>query len=272
MSMTGGISFFDKNKALKADGASAAASSNSDNADLALGTNKYFRWESTGSDDLTTETLTITLPAAVDITRIFLIGHNFDTFQVKYDGSSDFLNVTGLDDYSANNISETGFTRDTAYYEFDSVNTDTINLSMDTTQTADAEKYIEQVIVTTELGTLAGFPQVRGPRLDRQFRKEEAVSGRMHIEKGFETFSCDLTLRDYPKQADIDLLDSLHDRDSPFLVWLNGGKPGQFTYTQRGWRLRDVVQVQTDGPLSNSYPQTTYVRGVNQRYGFSEVV
>lgn len=273
MSMTGGVSFFDRNLALKKDGAEATASSASDNADLVLGTNKYFSWRSDGSDDSTTETLTITLSEAIAISRIFLVNHNFKNFQIQYgDPASDFTNVTGLDSYSGNSISVTNFERDTAYFEFDEVTTDKFIVTIDTTQTVDAEKFLNEFIATNELGTLDRYPQVPSVTLDRQFRKENAVSGRAHIEKGFENFSCSMTLTSYPVQEDIDLLDSLHNRNFPFLIWLNGGKPDQFNYQQRGWRLRDVYQVQTDQGMRNIYPQTQYVRGVDQRYSFAEVV
>ena len=272
MSMTGGISFYDKNKSLFDDGSTCVASTNTADQNLVLGTNKYFKWESIGSDDVTTETLTITLPSAISLSRIFLLDHNFKNFGIQYGASLDFANVTGLDSYSDNQILETGFSRNTAYYQFDAVTTDTIIISIDTTQTVDAEKFLHQFIITNELGTLTGFPDMTGIKLDRNDRKDKAISGRLHIEKGYETASFRLKLASYPVQADIDLLDSLHSRELPFLSWLNGGKPDQFRFEQRGFRLEDVYQVKVDKPAKNSFNKNIYVLGVNQSYSFMEVV
>lgn len=274
MSMTGGISFFEKSKSLFEDGATAVASSNTDAQNLLLGNNKYFKWQSSGSDDLTNETITITLPSAIEISRLFLLNHNLKNFNIKYNtgGANDFANVTGLDDFSESTLTVAGFARDVAYFEFDAVTTDTIVITASTTQITDAEKFIGQVIVTNELGTLEGYPVINGVDLDRDIQKEQAISGRFHIQKGYESAAFDLTLKTYPVQNDIDLLDSLHVSEEPFLVWLCGGLPDQFRIKQRGFKLIDLFQMQTDRAMKNSYPKNIYLMGVEQRYSFLEVV
>jgi len=273
MSMTGGISFFEKNKALKKDGAACVASSNTSDQNLVLGTNKYFKWQSSGSDDSTTETLTITLPESVSVSRIFLLGHNFDTFTIKYGAGagSNFANVTGLDAYSGNAISESGFTRDAAYYQFDAVTTNRFIVTATVAQTTDAEKELVQFVATNEIATLTGYPEITGLRFDRNDRGAQSVSGRTHIEKGYETCSFGLKLSSYNVQADITALESLHDRNEPFLVWLNGGKPSNFTYAQRGFRVGDVYQMQTAGGIQTGYYRNIYPAGVEQQYRFEEV-
>jgi len=274
MSMSGGISFFDKSLSLYKDGAQAAASSNTPDQNLLLSGNKYYKWQSIGSDDLTTETITITLANTISISRIFLLNHNFKNFQIQYDNGSpaDFTGVTGLDSYSGSSIDVTNFARDTAYFEFTPVTTDTIIITADTTQTADAEKFLQQFIATNEIGTLTGYPKLNGISIDRNIRKEEAHSGRFQIQKGYEVAGFDLSLNYYPEQGDIDLLDSLHDRENPFLVWLCGGLPDQFRIKQRGFNLSDLYQMQIDDSLRNSYEKNVYLLGVNQRYSFIEAV
>jgi len=81
----------------------------------------------------------------------------------------------------------------------------------------------------------------------------------------------DINLNTYPGQADIDLLDSLHDRDVPFIVWANGGNPSGFRFSQRGWRLKDVYQMQTLGGASNGYANNIFIMGVDADYSFVEV-
>ncbi len=272
MSITGGISFYDASYSLFVNNASAVASSNTSDQNLPLGTNNVFKWESNGSDDLTTETYTVTLPSAVSFSRLFLIDHNFKNFQVKYGASLDFTNVIGLDSYSANNINVTGFARNTAYFEFSAVTTDTIILTIDTTQIVDAEKFLTQFIVTNELGTLEGYPQLKGLSIDRNSKKQKSISGRGHIQKGYESAAFKLELKRYGIQNDIDLLDDLHEREEYFLVWICGGLPDQFRLKQRGFLIENLYNMQIDKALKNSHDKNIYTVGVNQSYSFVEVV
>lgn len=270
MSLTGGVSFYDKSKILLKDGASAAASSNTPAQNYVLGNDKYHRWESSGSDDTTQETLTITFPQATEISRIFVLNHNLKAFEItSSDGS--FTNVSSLDASGLTGISETAFDKKVAYYEFDSITVDDLTLTMDTTQVADAEKYVGQIIATNEIGTLEGFPDVSGVGLDKNLIKDKTINGKGIIEKGYEVSDFLMRLNSYPIQADIDILDALHDRENPFLVWLCGGKPDNFRLKQRGWRLEDLYQMQVSDSIQNGYNKNVYSLGVSGRYSFEEV-
>lgn len=271
MSLTGGISFYKRNKALFEDGSTVSASTGNAEATLVIGTNKFFLWSSVASNDTITETITITMPAAVTIDRIFLGDFNWKEFTVKFDSGTEFTTVVGIDGALGGGITETAFVRDTAYYEFDAVTATTIEITVTKTQVANQEKTLVLFIATEELGTLVGFPNNKGVKLDRNEKTETAISGRMHVEKSYESARLDLTLKTYPGQADIDLLDLLHDRDIPFIVWPNGGVPGNFRFSQRGWRLKDIYQMQTVKGATNAYDRNIYIMGVNQRYSFVEV-
>ena len=278
MSLTGGISFYKRNKASFEDGSTAVASTGSAEASLTIGTNKFFKWSSVGSNDTITETITITMPAAVTIDRIFLADHNWKEFTVKFDGGTDFTTVVGIDGALGGGITEAAFVRDTAYYEFDAVTATTIEITVTKTQTANQEKTLVLFIATEELGTFTGFPQHKGVRLNRNDKVETAISGRMHVEKSYESASLQLTLKTYASgttdadgQEDIDLLDTLHDLNIPFLVWSNGGVPSNFRFEQRGWRLKDIYQMQTVKGTINAYDRNVYIMGVNQKFSFVEV-
>lgn len=270
MSMTNGVSFFDKSLCLFKDGAIATASTNPAAENLVLGQDKYYRWESSGSDDSQTETITITFPNAVEISRLFVLGHNLKNFSITTaDGS--FLNVNSLDATGGTGISETAYNRSTAYYEFTPVTLNDLTITMNTTQTVDAEKFVTQIIATNEIGTLRGFPNVSEIGIDRNLIKDKSITGRSIIEKGHEVVGFSMSLNSYPHQEDIDILDALHNRENPFLVWLCGGKPDNFRLKQRGWRLEDVYQMQVAGAIANGYEKNVYTLGARARYSFEEV-
>ena len=273
MSMTGGITFFEKSKALFRDGATVVASSNNNDAKLALSMNRVFKWVSVGSDDTTTETITITLPSSVSISRIFLGGINFKEFTVKYGGGpTDFANVTGLDGALGGGIAETAYARAAAYYEFDAVTTDTIVITATKTQVADEEKELTLAIATNEIGTFTGYPDPNNAFFDRNERDQKVLSGLSHIVKSGEIFTMKLDMDNYPNQADITLLETLFDSEDPFLVWPNGGIPTQFRLTQKAWRVQDIYQMQTKGKMRSEYNRNIYISGVEKDASLVEVV
>jgi len=280
MAISGGIKLFNNSLCLLSDGTSMTATSGSASTDFALDRNPLTLWRSVGSDDTTTETLVVTLPSSTTvITRILLLNHNFKQFTIKYNDSAvwtDFANVTGIDGDTAT-ISETTFAHDTAYYEVDSVTTDSIQITVTKSQVVDDEKYLSQIIVTTELGTLQGFPGIKSIDHDRNERTKTMISGKKLIIKSEESFSTKLSFKNYPPSfaADLDLMITLFERDTNFLMWLCGGRYDtsvHFRYVIRGFRLRDVKTVQIEKPFKVGYSKNIYIDSINFDVNFEEVV
>lgn len=282
MSLSGGVTFFEQNQATLANGASVAASTNTNNANLMLGKEDFFKWQSAGSDDTTTETITITLSGSPTISRLFIIGHNMKDFEISVTGSS----ITGLNSgfnsrnngaaplavLSGGDIDQDDYDVDVSYYEFDAMTVDEIVITCLTTQIADAEKFISRIIATTEIGTLLGYPEIKGVQIDPNETVESTISGYDHIERGVDVARFNMTLKTHPYQADIDLLDTLFARAEPFLVWLCGGLPDQFRLQTRGWRAKDVYNMKMSGAADNGYKFNVYTLGAEQRFTFREVV
>lgn len=270
MSMTGGISFFEDTIAKISNGSTITASSNQNDARYVLSNNRYYRWVSVNSDDATVETITITLPLAQEISRLFLIGHNFKDFSVQYDVNSDFTNVSGVDG-ALTGIDESACPRDTTYYEFDPVITDTIIIKAAKTQIADAQKFLEWVVLTNEIGTFNKYPNVDGFKIDPNETKQKDAAGGQRIIKNRETVSLQIDMAHYPDQDDIKLLSLLRKRFDPCLVWMNGGKPSQFRHELEGWRLRDLYLMQSAGAMRLGYYKNIYTCAQDQKLNFEEV-
>lgn len=269
MTITGGIKFFARSSALFKDGTTAIASTNSVSANNILTNNQRVYWQSSGSDDLTTETITITYNQTVTIDRVLLNRINFKEFTVKYDLASvwtDFTNAVGLDGSTASgNIAEVAFADDSAYYEVDSISTTGIQITATTTQTADQEKIIYNLFTTQELGTLEYPPQITPLPFTRNPRSSVNLGGSANIQKGFETVGLSLEFTSHPSQSDMNLLTTLHDRDKSFLVWLCGGKrsTSDFRFQVKGYRLRDIFNMQTPGPITPGFPNSIYINAPN---------
>lgn len=278
MSISGGIKFFARSKCLLEDGTEITATSGDAAADRCLDRNPISYWRSVGSDDTITEELEIFFTEEKTISRLMLVDHNFKGYNIQwYDGATyqNFTGVVGIGGALASVI-ETAYGRDTAYYEFTPVTTGRIRIQVTTTQVVDAQKSISQVIATTELGTLAGFPQIKDTELSRNLRTEKMLSGRMLTFKSDEFFKVTLDFKDYPARlsADIDLLFSLHDSEDTFLIWLCGGRVGTpyFSKQMRGYRLRDIVAVQLTDALKPIYSKNVFTNQVNFSAKFQEAV
>jgi len=276
MAITGGIKFFEPNLADSETGASVTASSGDPSADFILDRNQYTVWRSVGSDDTTTETLEITLAGTETFSRLFLIRHNFKEFKVEWWNGAwvDFSNVVGVNGATSSAISETDYTRNTAYYEFDEVTTDRILISATKTQVADEEKFLNAFVITTELGTLAGFPVIRDATKDKKLRKAILLNGRSYIEKSLEVFRTAIDFKNYPPTYpdDLNLIFDLFDRDDKFFVWLCGGRSEDvyFKYQLRGFRLEDLILVQTVNVFKDKYRKNYYNGVVDVKLNLEE--
>jgi hypothetical protein len=269
MAITGGVKFFGDNVALYEAGGYVVASTGQVVALNIIDKLSYTSWRSVGSNDSTTETLTVTFGSST-ITRLLLLDFNWKNYTVQYwNGTTwvNFTSVVGLDG-SKSAISETAFADNSAYYEFASVTTTQIKITVNTTQTANAEKYLATLMLTTELGTFAGFPKIEAPTFSRNPRTNQMLSGRKKIVKQPSVFAVTVTFENYPVLgygADSDLVFSLFDREAAFYIWLCGGRRGTnyFSYDVPGWRLKDVFRVQTDTDITSEWSDNMYKRGQN---------
>ena len=269
MAITGGIKFFDES--LCEDGtASSAVSGDASSANL-LDANRETFFRTVSSSDSIVETITITFAEDKIIDRLFIVDTNLKDFNIKYDVSGVWTHFASVVDIDANrtNVTRTDYAKDTYYAEFTQVTTGAIQITANTTQVVDAEKYINQVIVTAELNTLVGYPDIRGVKANRGNKVKRTISNKYSVQKSLEGFEYNLSMKNYPTQAvysvDIDAIIALHDREEPFIAWLCGGRTGSphFGYQLRGFRIRDVVKMQMTSPLNLSYSSNIYNNPAN---------
>lgn len=275
--ITGGIKFYEEN--LIDINSSFSASSGSNSVSFVADNNYITAWRSVGSDDTTTETITIDFPAATSVSRLHFSGINWKSFQVKYNSTEDFTYVISLDSSTpSTGISETTFDKNTAYYEFDAVSVNSIDITIDTTQTADEEKYLRNLSIVNEIGTLQGYPTIEGLSLKGQRINNVVLGNKVIGDRQPDTFSFSLVLSNYPTnetyQNDLDILDTLSQRDEPFFAWLCGGRFGAsyFRHTVKGFRLEDFKKVQIINESGMNYNRNIYINGVNASFTFQESV
>lgn len=280
MSITGGIKFFDLTRA-RTGLATAAASTGNTSAPAVLDGNIYTMWESVGSNDATTETLTITFSPAITINRLLLANLNWKDFNIQYNngsGYTHFAAVVGLDGSLAN-ITETAFADSAAYYEFTQVAGITaIRCQVLKTQVVDAQKNLFRFFAFSELGTFIGFPKVATTKHSRNERVKKTASEKFKVQKSFRASEFGLSFVSYPTElvyrADLTLVETLFDREEPFGVWLCGGRRGEnyFRHSPIGWNLKDIFTMDIVDGYNPVFREGLYIGGVNANVKLVEVV
>lgn len=269
MAITGGIKFFKQSKILDATASAPISGDASVTALLDSNTETFYR--SIGSSDAVTEEIEITFAEDKVIDRIFVANFNGKDFNIMYDVAgvwTHFSNVIDING-SQSNITETAYANNTYYGEFDSVTTGKIRIQILKTQVANEEKFINQVVVTQEIATLVGFPEIKDVTLNRQLRVKKTISGKASVQKSLESFNFGLTFKDYPStdvyNIDIDAMLELNDSEDPFITWLCGGRfeTKFFKYALPGFRLKDIVQTQVSSPYKLNYTGNYYAGPVN---------
>ena len=226
------MNFLDVNL-IDEDGTFTFTSADTSLAEYLYDRNRNTQLQSSGSDDVTDEIWDIEFTGSTPITRIHIGNHNIKAGKIEY------WNGAAWTDFSSA-IAYSGETDTSHYHEFDSVSTTKIRLTMNTTQTVDAEKVVGQLIATTEIGEVATNPS----RFDFGFKeigvKHTASDGRVvNVTHRTDAFEADLVFSD-ASTADMTLFRTLKDRKQPFYLFPCGGVS---TYTQEGFRIRDLYWV-----------------------------
>ena len=254
------------------DSVQVTASSGSETVKRIRDRKSYSKWTSDGSSDATTETITIDFNSQRTFDRMHLIRHNWKSFTVQYwNGSAfvDFANVVTKEGTQAT-ISETTNAKTTNYYEFDSVTAEIVRVQVTETQTADAEKYLYQMLLTEEQGTFTGYPQFT-PNFQVKRLAKELLSGRPKFSDFDEVSKFTLTFQYYPSANDHALLLSLWENREEFFFWPCGGDETQFRYPLKGTRLQDIYLVQIEGNYAPWFEQNVYELCPSGSVTFAEV-
>lgn len=190
---------------------------------------------SSGSNDATTEVWVATFAGSVTFDRIFINDHNIKAGDLKY---SDDNQATWTDFSSA--IAWSGNTVSSNYYEFTEVSGVTdIRLTMNTTQTANVEKYVNELRCFSELGEVATNPAQVDPEFDEDSRLHRlSGGGNVYVFFG-EKLSVNLLFTD-AGTSDMTLFRTIKNRGKPFYVYLGGGDT---TILQEPFRISDMYLV-----------------------------
>jgi hypothetical protein len=189
---------------------------------------------SVASNDTTPELWTIQFQAAMNqtIDAIFIDNHNIKSGNIKYWDGTAFVNFSTPVTWSNN-------TQTTSFFSFTSVATSKIQLTMNTTMIANAQKFVGQLMLLESIGA----PQIPPSAftisyIDKGHTHTTVTGGVVFILYGRKA-TIKLTFSD-ASYTDIDLFEGLKTLGEPFVFYPNGGA---YSGQDRGFRLKDIYTV-----------------------------
>ncbi len=255
--ITGFTKVFYKNF-LVDQGNSITVSSRATTANYIKDLDRATRWLSSGSDDLTQESIVIAFDYPQTIDRIMLLNFNFKKYTIKYDNSgwTNFSNVyTTKTGNVASAISETTNADNARYYEFTPVTTSQIQILVDETIVADAEKYLYELYIGEEIGTFKLDVACLPNSFDftSSFKKsqllEKSNAGMIKIDRA-DKMRGELDLKQVYEATDLAIIYEMLDFGEVAIYPC--GADTHYT-TERGWRMQDLYHVIIDADQDSNF-------------------
>jgi hypothetical protein len=207
-------------------------------ADILYDNDNANRLFSNGSNDSTAEVWTIEFSSIYDLDAIAVFNHNIKSGNVQYWNGAAWVDFSPIVKWDNNN-------RQNNYFEFARVATKQIRLTMNTTQTANAEKYVGQLRALVSLGELQKNPTEVTPKLTpKDFDYTTANGGSVYGIAGIK-YQATVKFANTP-EADQTFLINLKLRNKPFYFYPCGGE-GQTDIT---FRIDDMYLVNFTGAVS----------------------
>ncbi|MCP3684532.1 MAG: hypothetical protein GY861_17845 [bacterium] len=219
--------------------------------------NNVSAWLTTGSNDAAKTVLEFNLTEERDVDSVLFILHNFKGYTLKYWDGSAYV------DFSTP-INVTGNTAKTTFHEFPTVTTSALQLVITGTFVADADKKMRQVIITEKLisGQLEGWPVIRKPRHTTNKKVSSMLSGKVNVVESVGGFEADLSVRNWNKDADLEIVEEIYLGKRGVLMWLSGGKESQFGQQRIGYRDEDIYLVRAINDYSPEWVSGVYRNGL----------
>lgn len=206
-------------------------------------------WASEGSSDIISETIIADLGDVRRISSILVLKHNFKHYRVYYwnEDTSAYVLITDSNLVQADT--------ENAYIELATpVNTSKIRIIIDDTLVANEEKTLAQLILTTKIGQLEGWPIIKKPTLSRDGKANKMLSGKFNYQVSAGAYSATLEVANWSSDDDLEIVETLYDINEGFLFWPCGGDAEQFKSIRKGYRYEDIYLCR----CSNEYVPELY--------------
>ena len=260
--ITGRVKFFEENQISINTGARAVDGDGNSINELLSESNET-RWTGTTARPL----ISIIINKAFRANRIIVIDSNADAILIN-----DFRTRLTL----RGPVRGEGIKYNTDYFDFDEQEFskgDVIGIQFSDGTVDKKPATIKKIIMTTEIGTLEGYPVISRLQFSDNARVFKSKAGQRLISKQQRTLeNLTLSFKNYVNPNDIELMHQLHRREDPLLIWPSGGKESQFRYLQEGIRNQDIYRVQSAGQIGMRLKDGSYYSVMDSRITFHESI
>jgi len=212
-------------------------------------------WLTTGSTDAANTELLVDFGDNSDISDIILMQHNWDSYTAQYWNGSAYVDFSPA-------INETGTVVDTTHHTFTNVNTNRVKIIIGSTQVADADKQLSQLICTERFGQLNAWPTIKKPTVSLNKKKSRMLSGKTFVTETTGYFSCELEVKILKLDADLTIVENVFFARQGVLVWLCGGDEDQFSSKRIGYRLKDLYLMRPTNEWQPEWYKGVYTAGM----------
>lgn len=237
MSITGAVKFLGTNY-VDENCTFAFTTANTNLASYLYDRNRSSKLTSIGSTDASNEDFEITFSTSRTFNRIFIDNHNIKSGSIQYWNGSAYTDFSSAISWSAN-------TATTNYYEFNSVSSKKIRVRGSTTMVANAQKYIGELLVCAEIGTMGTNASSVDHSFTYKVAKHQTSTGGIKRVVFGKKYTATWSFSD-ADSTDTTLVESLYDLVTPFYIYPCGGS-GQ---NEHGFRLQDIFYVNVTNDFS----------------------
>lgn len=244
----------------------AVASNNGQSyVDYVRNRNNFSAWMTTDSTDAALTQIDIDMLDPKDISDIILVGHNLKNYTIQYHNGVTYVDFSTV-------INPTTDTASTTHYSFTQVSCTLIRIIINGTQVANADKRINQIILTEKIATgqLTGWPQIKKPTLSTNKKISKALSGKSSVIETVGFYSAQLTVDAWTIDNDLDIVEAIYNNREGVLMWICGGSETQFKTTRMGYRLEDIYLVRPTDDYSPEYINGQYQNGLKIKMQLQE--
>lgn len=230
--------------------------------------NNITGWATTGSNDSATTYIDIDWIDVMEMETIILIGHNFKSYNIqRWNGSSfeDFDTPISI-------INSTDFVTE---HEVPKQSISRIRINILSTQTADDDKKLRQLIVTRKIGNgqFSASPVISNFEKRQNRRAIKTLSGKNQIRESVGGLEYRLQFKTWPFGDDFDIIEEMYFKNfSGVLFWACGGNDNQFRYKRVGYRKEDIVLVKPSNEFDPTWEKGIYSNGLNFNLRLAEVI
>ncbi|MFW9821368.1 MAG: hypothetical protein ACFFE4_00440 [Candidatus Thorarchaeota archaeon] len=257
--MGNNIKFFKKN-VIDSDASFSFTSANTNLASYLYDRDNSIQLSSSGSNDSTPEVWEITFASTKTIDRVLVLNHNIKSGELKYWTGAAWASFTSAISWSGNSATHN-------YYEVTQVSTLKLQLTMNTTIVADAEKSVGQLIACENIGEVEENPTENSRPIIYERKKQFFTFNGGHVSIIFgEKYGYFFEFQS-ASDNDISLFRSLKDLNESFQVYPGGGVSNDEYF----FRLQDIYLVNYTNEFSPSLRRGLFNIGQNINLTLREV-